>query len=75
MLNLKKHILRNNGQKLQPRNPQEGIPKGNCRYTCPMDGKGQSCKSVVYKATVVDENDNTEIYTGQTENTFKVRQL
>ena len=35
---------------------------------CPLDGR---CKSVVYKATVVEENGNTEKYTSVTKQSFK----
>ena len=38
-----------------------------------MDGKCKSTKSVVYRARVVDENNNIETYTGLTKNTFKDR--
>ena len=50
-------------------------PDCNCREgveVCPLEGK---CKeaSVIYRATVKDENSNTETYTGLTSNTFKKR--
>ena len=46
----------------------------NCQdYTCPLDGNFQSMKSVVYKTNVVEQNGNTETYTGLTKNTFKDR--
>ena len=39
---------------------------------CPLDGKCLS-HSVVYQATVTDENSKIETYTGLTKNTFKKR--
>jgi hypothetical protein len=52
---------------------EEALPC-NCRkLPCPMDGKCQSAKSIVYKASIMDENGNTEHYTGLTKNTVKER--
>ena len=40
-----------------------------------MDGKCQLTKSIVYKASIVDENGNTEHYTNLTKNTFRESEL
>ena len=74
MPNLKRHISRHNGKILRPEREQAEIPSCNCRTPpCPMDGKCLSTRSVVYRATVTDENNNKETYTGLTKNTFKQR--
>ena len=75
MPNIQRKISAHNSkvQKAETIQQEEDLPC-NCRkLPCPMDGKCQSTKSVVYKASVVDENGNTEHYTGLTKNTFKER--
>ena len=75
MPNVKNKISTHNSKLLRVEdNLQEDVPACNCRgQTCPLDGNCLSAKSIVYKATVVDQNQNTETYTGLTKNTFKER--
>ena len=49
-------------------------PNCNCQQKdkCPLPGRCQT-KKVVYRATVIDENDNQETYTGLTCRSFKER--
>ena len=75
MPNIKRKISIHNSKVQQAKDnlPAEA-PVCNCRnQACPLDGKCQSTKSLVYKATVVDGNNNTETYTGLTKNSFKDR--
>ena len=53
--------------------PQEENPLCNCSGACPLDGKSLSEKRIIYRATVIGENGNTENYTGLTKNSFKER--
>ena len=68
---LSSHLFQSASHRNQPRGRTsalqlQGLP-------CHLDGKCRSTKSVVYKASVVDENKNSETYTGLTKNTFKER--
>ena len=49
-------------------------PNCNCQQKdkCPLPGRCQT-KKVVYRATVIDENDNQETYRGLTCRSFKER--
>ena len=75
MPNLKKKISNHNFKILK--NEEENQPNSGCNCTgamgaCPMDG---NClvDSLVYRAEVSDENQNSTTYTGLTSNTFKTR--
>ena len=75
MPNIKRKISIHNNKVQQAKDnlPAEA-PVCNCRnQACPLDGKCQSTKSLVYKATVVDGNNNTETYTGLTKKSVKDR--
>ena len=74
MPNMQQKINLHN-QKIKNTETAETRRKCNCSGQmgpCPMNG---NClvKSVVYKAEVCDENQNTETYTGLTSRTFKDR--
>ena len=75
MPNLQK-IISNHNRKIQkPKPTQEQIPTCNCRQSsdpCPMEGNCLVDK-LVYRATVTDENNKVETYTGLTSRTFKKR--
>ena len=76
MPNIKRQISTHNSKVQQTEdNPQAEMPADcNCRdFPCPLNGDCQAAKSIVYKATVVDGNNNIETYTGLTKNTFKER--
>ena len=84
MPNMKKQISRHNHRVLNPINQQVAPPECNCRNPpCPLNGACISNRSVIYKATVeeIDNNNNNnntninkrETYTGLTKNTFKKR--
>ena len=65
MPNIKRQISRHNGKILQEDIQPADLPACNCRgRPCPLDGKCLSAKSVIYRAKVVDENQNTGAYTG-----------
>ena len=74
MPNVKKAITRHNVQVLKSEEEptQPGCNCSGVMGPCPLDGK---ClvSGVVYKATVVDTDNNTSTYTGLTSNTFKKR--
>ena len=73
MPNMKQAISRHNHQ-VQRENETNPVGGCNCRNAanCPMDGHCQT-KEVIYQATVVEQNGNTNTYTGLTGNTFKKR--
>lgn len=73
MPNIKRQISMHNSRVQKAgNNPEVEIPVCNCRNPpCPLDGKCKSAKSIIYKATVVENNGHTETYTGCTKNTFK----
>ena len=75
MPNIQKHISSHNCKvQKDGKNQEVEIPLCNCRNPpCPLDGKCKSTRCIVYKATVVEENGNTETYTGVTKNSFKQR--
>ena len=75
MPNIQRKISTHNAKVLQTETGlEEEVPLCNCRdFPCPLDGNCRSTKSVVYKASVLDENGNKETYTGLTKNTFKER--
>ena len=79
MPNIKRKISQHNRKVLQPVSQQDQIQHCNCRNPpCPLNGACASTKSVVYKATVYEKNNNNnstniETYTGLTKNTFKQR--
>ena len=75
MPNLQKLISNHNRKIQNPKQTQEQTPSCNCRETsdpCPMDGNCLVDK-LVYRATVTDENEKVETYTGLTSKTFKTR--
>ena len=75
MPNLKKIISSHNRDILKPDQNQELRPACNCRRNgepCPLEGKCLVDK-VVYRATVTDETNKVESYTGLSSNTFKKR--
>ena len=74
MPNLMRKISAHNTKVQNPQaGPQEENPLCNCRGACPLEGKCLSERSIVYRATVVEENGKTEHYTGLTKNSFKER--
>ena len=75
MPNIQRKISTHNAKVLQTETGlEEEVPLCNCRdFPCPLDGNCRSTKSVVYKASVLDENGNKETYTGLTKNTFEER--
>ena len=81
MPNIKKKISQHNRRVQQPVNQQDNLPKCNCRQPpCPLNGECISAESVIYRATVLENNINnnnnnrkTETYTGLTKNNFKNR--
>ena len=75
MPNLQKLISNHNQKIFKPKTTHEQAPTCNCRPNsdpCPMEGNCLVDK-LVYRATVTDENQNVETYTGLTGNTFKKR--
>ena len=78
MPNFKQMISRHN-QKVLKKSQEESIqtpqePGCNCKPgPCPLDTGNCQVDHVVYRATVTDENQNTNTYTGLTRNTFKTR--
>ena len=74
MPNMKKCISTHNYQ--VQKSEEETTPPGcNCSGRlgpCPLNG-GCQVSGVVYKATVVDNDNTTNTYTGLTSNTFKKR--
>ena len=78
MPNFKAAISRHN-QKLLKENQAKDIqatpqPGCNCnKGPCPLVSNNCTVDHVIYRATVKDENQNIETYTGLTRNTFKKR--
>ena len=75
MPNMTKFLSKHNSQISRPnRPPQTRTSMCNCQKKdeCPLPGRCLTDK-VVYTATVTDENDNIETYTGLTCKTFKER--
>ena len=76
MPNVKKSISRHNtkvARQEEQQGEQQPEPGCNCRTgPCPMNGNCLVDK-LVYKATVRDENNTVQTYTGLTANTFKDR--
>ena len=75
MPNLKSKISKHNFRILKSQNTPQAQDGCNCRRSlgpCPFNG---NCKaeSLVYKAEVIDENENVATYTGLTGNSFKKR--
>ena len=75
MPNIKKKISNHNfkvQKGAEERQPAYGCNCTNAIGPCPLDG---NClvDSLVYKAEVIDENENSMTYTGLTSNTFKQR--
>ena len=75
MPNMTKFLSKHNSQISRPNRPtQTRTSMCNCnkKDECPLPGRCLTDK-VVYTATVTDENDNVENYTGLTCKTFKER--
>ena len=74
MPSFKTAITRHN-QKLLQNNPVENlIPGCNCTQNpCPLETQNCQIHHVVYRATVTDEHQTVNTYTGLTRNTFKRR--
>ena len=78
MPNFKAEISRHNQKVLKTQ--REEIcqvvqePGCNCRAgPCPLDTGNCQVDHVIYKASIKDEDNKTETYTGLTQNTFKTR--
>ena len=73
MPNLQKIISNHKQKVLKPKPTQEQTPSCNCQPNsdpCPMEGNCLVDK-IFYRATVTDENNSVETYTGLTGSTFK----
>ena len=66
MPNIQRKISTRNEKVIQTETSlEEEVPRCNCRdFPCPLYGNCRSTKSVVYKASVLNENGNIETYTG-----------
>ena len=75
MPNLKSKIAKHNFKILKSESLAEGNSGCNCRRSsgpCPLNGNCLA-QNVVYRADVIDENQNRTTYTGLTGTTFKLR--
>ena len=75
MPNLSKAISRHNQTQLKKEKEEEGIGLGcNCQnHPCPLETQNCQTNQVIYRATVTDEDNKVNTYTGLTRNTFKKR--
>ena len=74
MPNFKAEISRHNKKVMK--NEEEPLPEPgcNCRDNpCPLPTKNCKTDHVIYRATLTDENQNVNTYTGLSANTFKKR--
>ena len=75
MPNVSKAISRHNQTQLKKEKEEEVIgPRCNCQnHPCPLETQNCQTNQVIYRATVTDEDDKVNTYTGLTRNTFKKR--
>ena len=74
MPNFKSKIARHNQKLLNNQDEQNTNHGCNCtNEPCPLETENCQIHHVVYRATVEDENQNINTYTGLTRNTFKKR--
>ena len=74
MPNFKKVLSRHNQSLKNADEPTDEQPGCNCkRGPCPLESENCQTDNVIYRATVTEENQNVNTYTGLTRNTFKKR--